>query len=50
MEYCFVLRNKIKIIENLLKTPVMNQFYQNFQIDEEKSHQVNSKKTFFYFY
>ncbi len=49
MEYCFLLRNKIKIIEDLLKTPVANQFCQDFQIDEEKAHQVYFKKKPFLF-
>ena len=44
MEYCFLLRNKIKIIEDFLKTPVANQFCQDFQIDEEQAHQVNLKE------
>jgi len=40
---------KDQIIEDLLKTPVRKQFCQDFQIDEEKAHQVNSKKNLFLF-
>ena len=40
LEYCFLLRNKMKIIEDLLKTPVANQFCQDFQLTEEQAHQV----------
>lgn len=40
IEYCFLLRNKIKILEDLLKTPVANQFCQDFQLNEDQAHQV----------
>ena len=40
LEYCFLLRNKVKIIEELLKTPVANQFCSEFQLTEDQAHQV----------
>jgi len=40
LEYCFLLRSKAKVIEELLKTPVANQFCSDFQLAEDQAHQV----------
>lgn len=40
LEFCFLLRNKTKIMDEYLKTPVATQFCQDLELNEEKAHNV----------
>lgn len=40
LEFCFLLKNKTKVLEDQFKTPVANQFWQDLDINETDAHQV----------
>lgn len=40
LEFCFLLKNKSKVLEDQFKTPVANQFWQDLEIKESDAHQV----------